>query len=229
MASTRFPGKPLCDLAGKPMVEWVYLAAVQSGVSDRVVVATPDAEIADACTKFGAECVMTRSDHISGTDRLAEVAGQLNSEAYLNVQGDEPMVDPTDIRACLSTLASGADMGSLMAECPADDLDNPAVVKVVTDLQLRALYFSRCSLPFRRGKTSLPTYRHIGMYAYTHEAVCAFAKWEPTPLELTEGLEQLRFLEHGLKIQMALGAATGFGVDTPEQAEEARKILEARA
>ena len=229
MASTRFPGKPLCDLAGKPMVQWVYEAAVASGVSDRVIVATPDAEIAEACSKFGAECVMTRGDHPSGTDRLAEVAGKLRCDGYVNVQGDEPMVDPVDVRSCAATILDGHPMGSLFAECPQSELENPAVVKVVTALDGSALYFSRHCLPYRRNEVGLPTFKHIGMYAYDHKTVGSFALWEPSPLEQAEGLEQLRFLEHGVKIMMAPGRGQGFGVDTPEQAEQARAILQARA
>lgn len=227
MASTRFPGKPLVDLGGKPMVQWVWEKATASGVGEGVVVATPDQEIIDAVRGFGGEAVLTRSDHPSGTDRIAEVAQQLAADIYVNVQGDEPMVEPENIRLCAQPLLDDASvqMGSVMAVCPDHEADNPAVVKVVTDLEGYALYFSRHAVPFPRNARQTALYKHVGLYAYRREAVQAFATWSPTPLELTESLEQLRFLEHGVKIKMSLGTAAASGVDTPEQAEDIRRTL----
>ena len=227
MASTRFPGKPLIDLGGKPMIQWVYEKAVASGVGDAVLIATPDAEIMDACAKFGAQGFLTRDDHPSGTDRIAEVAESVIADVYVNVQGDEPMVPAESIRLCAAPLLEDASvvMGSIWTPCPVEDWDNPAVVKVVTDLQGYALYFSRHSLPYPRGvRTTVK--RHAGLYAYRREVVLSFAHWSPSDLELTEGLEQLRFLEHGIRIKMSQTVGTDVGIDTPEQAEMVRfKII----
>lgn len=230
MASTRFPGKPLCDLMGKPMIQWVYEAALNTGIADRVLVATPDQEIAEFCSSICATAVMTRLDHPSGTDRIAEVAELYPAEVYVNVQGDEPLIDPASIRACAEPLLkdSNIPLGSVYAPCPEEELDNPAVVKVVTDLQGFALYFSRHALPFPRNARTEQVKKHVGIYAYRRETVMAFAGWEPTPLERTESLEQLRFLEHGYRMMMSPGAGSELAVDTPEQAEEVRAILAAR-
>jgi 3-deoxy-manno-octulosonate cytidylyltransferase (CMP-KDO synthetase) len=232
MGSTRFPGKPLCDLLGKPMVQWVYERAVASGIADRVVVATPDTEIVDRCKGFGAEAVLTRADHPSGTDRIAEVAENLEADVYVNVQGDEPLIRPESIAACaqplLTSRAERCDLASVYSRCPEEELDNPAVVKVVTDVEGFALYFSRHAIPFPRNERILPVKKHVGIYAYRREAVMSFAGWEPTPLERAESLEQLRFLEHGYRMLMSEGAGSELAVDTPEQAEEVRTILMAR-
>ncbi|MDX2065868.1 MAG: 3-deoxy-manno-octulosonate cytidylyltransferase [Fimbriimonadaceae bacterium] len=227
MASVRFPGKPLVLLNGRPMIEWVYRAAVESEVGP-VVIATPDAEIAQAAQGFGAAVEMTRADHPSGTDRLAEIADRTEFQGYINVQGDEPLIEPATIRACAQTLDSGADVGSLFAVCDPADIENPAVVKVVLTATLRALYFSRALIPYPRNAPTRPTYRHVGIYAFRREALQAFATLPPSPLEQTEGLEQLRFLEHGFTIQMAPSPEIAFGVDTPDQATIADRMLRAR-
>jgi 3-deoxy-manno-octulosonate cytidylyltransferase (CMP-KDO synthetase) len=224
MASTRFPGKPLVDLNGKPMVQWVYEAAVRSGVSDRVVIATPDAEIVEVARRFGAETCLTHDRHPSGTDRLAEVAESMEAEAYLNLQGDEPLMPASNL-SVLSHLLEEAPMASLYTECAPEDENNNAVVKVVTDLNGYALYFSRHAVPFARNPRKGPLKRHLGLYGYRREVLQAFAQWQPTELETTESLEQLRFLEHGVRIKMALGKEAGTGVDTPEQAELVRAML----
>lgn len=227
MASTRFPGKPLVDLAGKPMVQWVVERAREAMVSDHVIVATPDQEIADACRRFGAEAVLTRPDHPTGTDRIAEVATKIKADVYVNVQGDEPLVKPDDVRACAQPLLDDPKitMGSVFADCPDEELDNPAAVKVVTDLNGDALYFSRCAIPFPRGPREQKAKKHIGLYAYTAEVLAGFATWPQTPLEKAESLEQLRFLEHGVKIRMSKGLGSALAVDTPEQADAVRAIL----
>ncbi|MCE9557386.1 MAG: 3-deoxy-manno-octulosonate cytidylyltransferase [Armatimonadetes bacterium] len=230
MASTRFPGKPLVDLLGKPMIQWVVEAALASGVGDAVVVATPDAEIMDACRTFGADAVLTRDDHASGTDRIGEVAETIVADVYVNVQGDEPLLPPESIRACATPLLedSTVAMGSLFAVCEAEDIDNTAVVKVVTDRKGFALYFSRHAIPFARNARPTAVKRHVGVYAYRREAVQAFTGWPVGDLEAAESLEQLRFLENGVRILMSEGRGTEMGVDTPEQAESVRKILGAR-
>jgi 3-deoxy-D-manno-octulosonate cytidylyltransferase len=230
LASTRFPGKPLCDLLGKPMVQWVYEAALKAGIAESVIIATPDQEILDCCRSFDAEAVLTSMDHPSGTDRIAEVASEIFAEVYVNVQGDEPLIDPASIRACARPLLedSSIQVGSVYAACPDDELDNPAVVKVALDLQDFALYFSRHAIPFARNPRVERVKKHIGIYAYRRQAVQAFATWEPAPLERTESLEQLRFLEHGYRMIMSEGAGSELAVDTPEQAEQVRAILAAR-
>ncbi|HVL37998.1 MAG TPA: 3-deoxy-manno-octulosonate cytidylyltransferase [Fimbriimonadaceae bacterium] len=231
MGSTRFPGKPLCDLLGKPMVQWVVEAAWESGVGEQVVVATPDQEIVDACRDFGAEAVLTRHDHETGTDRIAEVAGQISAEVYVNVQGDEPLIQPSSIAACATPLLKrpGIEMGSVYCACAEEELDNPAVVKVVTDLEGYALYFSRHPIPFERNPRVEPVKKHIGLYAYRRDALQRFANWPMGALERAESLEQLRFMENGVRIFMTPGAGTDLAVDTPEQAEQVRSILADRA
>lgn len=230
MGSTRFPGKPLCDLLGKPMVQWVFEAAREAGVAERVVVATPDQEIVDACQSFGAEAILTRHDHETGTDRIAEVAEKIETDVYVNVQGDEPLIQASSIRTCAEPLMKDGSikMGSVYCECPADEYDNPAVVKVVTDGQGFALYFSRFPIPFPRNERTIPIKKHIGLYAYRRDALQGFAQWPMSDLERAESLEQLRFMDHGVRIFMAEGAGTELAVDTPEQAEQVRQILSAR-
>jgi 3-deoxy-manno-octulosonate cytidylyltransferase (CMP-KDO synthetase) len=227
MGSTRFPGKPLVDLLGKPMVQWVVERARASNVADRVIVATPDQEIVDACQRFGAEAVLTSPNHPTGTDRIAEVALTVRADVYVNVQGDEPLVHPDDVRACAAPLLKDAtvQMGSVFCDCPEEEVENPAVVKVVTDLNGYALYFSRHPLPFPRNPRVGPVKKHIGLYAYTASVLAGFSTWRQTPLEAAESLEQLRFLEHGVKIRMSRGTGSALAVDTPEQADEVRKIL----
>lgn len=230
MASTRFPGKPLVDLMGKPMLQWVVEASRRAEVAERVVVATPDEEIFHACSAFGAEAVMTRNDHPTGTDRIAEVSNALLADVYVNVQGDEPLIRPESIRACALPLLADANvpMGSVFSECSADEADNSAVVKVVTDLQGFALYFSRFPIPFPRSERPAPLKKHVGIYAYRREVVQAFSTWPQSPLERAESLEQLRFMENGVRIRMSEGAGSELAVDTPEQAEEVRRILAQR-
>jgi 3-deoxy-manno-octulosonate cytidylyltransferase (CMP-KDO synthetase) len=230
MGSTRFPGKPLCDLLGKPMIQWVYEAARRTNLTDRIVVATPDPEIIDAVRGFGAEAMLTRADHPSGTDRLAEVAEHHVADVYVNVQGDEPLISPESIRACAEPLMSrlDVDLASVWCPCPEDEVENPAVVKVVTDLSGMALYFSRYPVPYPRNPRVAGVKKHVGIYAYRREAVTAFSKLPPSPLESTESLEQLRFLENGYRMAMSEGAGSELAVDTPEQADEVRAILASR-
>lgn len=227
MASTRFPGKPLVDLLGKPMIQWVVEAAIASGVATRVMVATPDAEILEACRGFGAEAVLTRADHPSGTDRIAEVALGYRADVYVNVQGDEPLIRPATIRACAEPLLADPElkMASVYSECPPSEIDSPDVVKVVTDSDGFALYFSRCPIPFPRNQRFQPVKKHVGIYAYRSDVLRRFSGWRAGALEQAESLEQLRFLENGVRIKMAHGAGTELAVDTPEQADEVRRLL----
>ncbi|MBI1756922.1 MAG: 3-deoxy-manno-octulosonate cytidylyltransferase [Fimbriimonas ginsengisoli] len=230
MGSTRFPGKPLCDLHGKPMVRWVVEASMASGTADRVLVATPDEEIVSACGRFGAEAVLTRNDHETGTDRLAEVASMLDADVIVNVQGDEPLIRPASIAACARPLLDNPalQMGSVYCSAAEEELDNPAVVKVVTDLEGFALYFSRWPIPYPRNPRSQPVKKHLGLYAYRRTALLAFATWPMSPLERAESLEQLRFMQHGVRIKMSSAEGSELAVDTPEQAEVVRRILASR-
>jgi 3-deoxy-manno-octulosonate cytidylyltransferase (CMP-KDO synthetase) len=230
MASTRCPGKPLRVLAGKPMVQWVYEAALNAALPKRVLVATPDSEIVSAVKDFGGEAILTSANHTTGTDRIAEVAQKVEAVAYVNVQGDEPLIEPASIDACAKPVADGvAEMASVY-DCAADsEVDDPNVVKVVTDPAGNALYFSRSSIPFARSQSGLRIKKHVGLYAYTGAALASFASWEPTPLEKTEVLEQLRFLENGIQIKMSYAPGTPLAVDTPEQADEAARLLAARS
>jgi 3-deoxy-manno-octulosonate cytidylyltransferase (CMP-KDO synthetase) len=227
MGATRFPGKPLVDLLGKPMVQWVYEAALTSGIADRVVVAAPDQEIIDACARFGGEGILTSHDHPTGTDRIAEVAKHIEADVYVNVQGDEPLIQSDSIRACAGPLLEDAtkQMSSVYSLCRPDEYDNPAVVKVVTDKQGYALYFSRYPIPFERNARIQPVKKHVGLYAYRREPLLAFSTWGMSPLETAESLEQLRFMENGVRIHMSEAAGTELAVDTPEQADQVRELL----
>ncbi|HZH97659.1 MAG TPA: 3-deoxy-manno-octulosonate cytidylyltransferase, partial [Fimbriimonadaceae bacterium] len=188
MGSTRFPGKPLCDLLGKPMVQWVYEGAVAAGVADEVIVATPDQEIVDACARFGARAALTSHDHVTGTDRIAEVARTVEADVYVNVQGDEPLIRPSSISACARPLMENPNigMGSVYSVCPPEEYDNPATVKVVTDAGGFALYFSRHAIPFERNPRIEPVKKHIGLYAYRREPLLAFSGWTMSPAETAE-------------------------------------------
>lgn len=231
MGSQRFPGKPLCDLLGKPMVQWVYEAAQESGLTKRIVVATPDREIIEACEGFGGEAILTSHNHPTGTDRIAEVAEKIEADFYVNVQGDEPLISPATIQAVGEPMLrdSSVEMASVYGDCEEGEEDNPNVVKVVTDLAGWALYFSRHAIPFPRGERSEPLKKHIGLYAYRRDALMRYPSWPQTPLEKAESLEQLRFMENGVRIRMNRGEPTAVAVDTPEQAEEVRKLLSGRA
>lgn len=209
------------------MVQWVYEAALKANITPNIVIATPDHEIIEAARAFNAPTILTRPDHPSGTDRIAEVAAKMPHDFYLNVQGDEPLIETEDMRACAQPLFDdpAVEMASIMADCLENEIENPAVVKVVTDLNQNALYFSRHAIPFPRNPRANGVKKHVGIYAYRHAIVQAFANWQQTPLEKTESLEQLRFMEHGVRIRMAQGKGSALAVDTPEQAEAVRKLL----
>jgi len=230
-ASTRFPGKPLADIDGPTMIEHVYRRAAASSAVSQVMVATDDARIARAVTAFGGHVRLTSPDHLSGTDRLAEVAASLDCDVMVNVQGDEPLLDP---RAITEAVAPFTDPSISMTtlyrriEDPAD-LTNPNVVKVVVDRAGFALYFSRSPIPYIRDPRGgwPPLYRHIGLYAYRRTTLLVLASLDPTPLERAESLEQLRALEHGIRIKTVQTAYDSLGVDTPEDLEQVRRLLTA--
>ena len=235
-ASTRFPGKPLADLCGKPMIQWVYERSVACELVDRAIVATDDTRISLAVRAFGGDVVMTRSDHATGTDRLAEVAADLDDDLVVNVQGDEPLIDPAMIQAAVAPLLadSSIPMGTLKTPLTSlEEYQNPNVVKVVTDLEGFALYFSRAPIPYPRDFSQdldqrwnqLATAKHVGLYVYRREFLLNYPRLRVTPLESQENLEQLRALEHGYRIRVAETGLVGQGVDTPEDLERVRALL----
>lgn len=237
-ASTRLPGKPLADIAGKPMVVRVAEAAAQAGASE-VLVATDDQRVAAAVLRHGVEVVLTRPDHPSGTDRIAEVAAMRkwgDEVIVVNVQGDEPLLDPQLVAAVAAELDADAEAAIATAAHPIHDpaeFFNPNVVKVVTDARGRALYFSRAPVPWARdafaaSRDTLPPglqpQRHIGLYAYRCGFLRRYQALAPAPCEQWESLEQLRALWHGFPIRVMLCAeAPAAGVDTPEDLERVRR------
>ncbi len=239
-ASSRLPGKPLLDIGGKPMVIRVAERAAASQAK-AVWVATDHAEIQAACAAHGVPCVMTRPDHPSGTDRLAEVAEQLgcaDQDILVNVQGDEPLIDPLLVDRVAHELALDDQAAIATAAHPitqADEFFSPNVVKVALDAQGHAHYFSRAPIPFARDAfaqtravlpAGLPALRHIGLYAYRADFLRRYAGLSPAPLETFEALEQLRALWHGYKIKVAVVAeAPAAGVDTPEDLERVRALF----
>jgi 3-deoxy-manno-octulosonate cytidylyltransferase (CMP-KDO synthetase) len=232
-AATRFPGKPLFPLGGKPMIQHVWERSARAKGIERVIVATEDSRIAEVCEGFGAECVMTSEKCRSGTDRVAEVAKKkLNGFTHvINVQGDEPLVDPGTITKLAKTMASSRSVEMITSASvfePGDDVQNPNAVKVVTDLRGDALYFSRSCIPYVRNETkALRFFRHQGIYGYTMGLLFRFVKWKPTLLEMAESLEQLRALENGVKIRVIEVKHLSVGVDTPADAEAIQRILDA--
>jgi 3-deoxy-manno-octulosonate cytidylyltransferase (CMP-KDO synthetase) len=231
MASTRLPGKPLADINGAPMIVHVWRRAVEAAVG-RVVVATDDLAIAAAVELAGGEAVMTRADHLNGSARIHEALERLGAteEIVVNLQGDIPTVEPATVRAALAPLAEPeVDIATVCAEIVRDEeRTNPNVVKVVGTpvggRRLRALYFTRATAPSGDG----PLYHHIGLYAYRRAALERFVSLKPSPLEMRENLEQLRALEAGMRIDVAIVDAVPLGVDTPADLEKARKILDER-
>ncbi|MFM8886200.1 MAG: 3-deoxy-manno-octulosonate cytidylyltransferase, partial [Chthoniobacterales bacterium] len=229
-ASTRFPGKPLVKLRGKPLVQHVWERALRAKLIDRVIVATDDMRIAEAAFAFGAEIALTSPKHPTGTDRLAEVAAKLKSAPIiLNVQGDEPDIAPSTIDRLARALQQDAKLGMVTAANPITnraDIRNPNVVKVVTDLDGRALYFSRSTIPHDRdGRGGIKYLRHQGIYGYRRKVLLDFVKWKPTPLEQAEKLEQLRALEHGVSIGVIVVKRGSVGVDVPRDVAKAARAL----
>ena len=219
-ASTRLPGKPLSMIAGKPMIQHVYERACQAQLPNEVVVATDNELVEKAVLDFGGKAVMTSPDHPSGTDRLAEVALMYpDVDVIVNVQGDEPMIPPEVIDRLAEAFNGDADlnMATMTVVMDEEDYENPAAVKVVTDQQCYALYFSLSLMPYPRNKPEgYKVYKHVGIYAYRRSFLLKYAALEPTPLERAESLEQLRALENGYKFKVLESDFQGIGVDTPE-------------
>ena len=241
--STRFEGKPLADILGKPMIQYVYEGVRQSKLIDEVIVATDDQRILEAVKSFGGKAVITSPTHFTGTDRVAEVARKLKSEIIVNVQGDEPLIRGTIIDHAIRPLLADetVPMSTLITRIEeVKDWLNPHIVKVVVNQQGFALYFSRSPIPFPRDlqidrlasnpfgtKRPLPkrVFKHIGVYAYRRKFLLRFSKMKPTPLEKLEKLEQLRALENGYRIKMSTVNYEPLCVDTPEDLQKVAVFL----
>ena len=224
--ATRLPGKPLADIAGKPMIEHVYRRAAAARGVDAVVVATDDMRIEAAVKKFGGIAVITRPTHRTGTDRIAEVATNLSCEIVLNVQGDEPLIEPETLEAVIAPLMAEP-MLEMSTVCvrisDRADYDNPNVVKVVKDQRGHALYFSRSPIPHFRVGPPDSVFKHLGLYGFRRNFLLKFATLPQTPLEKAESLEQLRALEHGYRIHTVETQYDSIGVDTPEDLDRVRR------
>lgn len=224
-ASSRFPGKLLARESGKYLIQHVYEQVCQAQLLESVLIATDDERIGKACEEFGASWQLTRTDHPSGTDRIAEAAAKLDADIIVNVQGDEPEIDPANIDRLVECIYGDtvADMATLAAIFgPGEDINNPNVVKVIVDQRGRAIYFSRHPIPYHRDEDGpRPVYRkHLGLYAYRRDTLLRLSALAPTPLEQAEKLEQLRALEHGITIAVAEVEHESVGIDTPEQYDE---------
>jgi 3-deoxy-manno-octulosonate cytidylyltransferase (CMP-KDO synthetase) len=230
LGSTRLPRKVLRELAGRPMVEWVWRAAAGSGLMDPIVVATDSDEVAKACRERGVPVAMTSPSCASGSDRVREVARQIEAEIYVNIQGDEPTLTPAFFAPLIALFdRPEVQVATLAVRCPALDINNPNAVKVVTALDGRALYFSRATIPHDRDQGGFAGYRkHLGIYAYRKAALEQFAELPPGWLESVEKLEQLRLLEAGIDIYVAGAPADTIGVDTEEDLERAEAVLRSR-
>jgi 3-deoxy-manno-octulosonate cytidylyltransferase (CMP-KDO synthetase) len=231
MASTRFPGKPLVEIYGKPMIQWVYERATKcNGVTD-ILVATCDQEIIDRVAAFGGKAVMTSNKHTSGTDRIAEAAENIEADIIVNIQGDEPLMESANIELVAKALLSDSEAGmsSLMYAISETEAQDPNLVKVVVNRLNRAMYFSRSPLPYQRKPLEgQPIFGHAGIYAYKRDFLFTYSRLSSTPLEQSESLEQLRALEHGYIIAMSQTDARPVGVDTPEDMEQVCQILSAK-
>ena len=228
--STRFPGKPLHPIAGKPLIRHVWERTQNCKLLDEVVIATDDQRIHDAASAFGAKTVMTSTDHPTGTDRIAEAVSYNRDAAYvINIQGDEPLIEPGLIDQLASALHENPGISMATAANPITDealMNDPNVVKCVITQSGEALYFSRSPVPYRRAESpDLALYRHKGIYAYRRDFLEQFVLWPPSPLELAESLEQLRALENGARIKGLITDDQSPGVDTIEQAQQIEHLL----
>lgn len=228
--STRLPGKPLLPIAGRPMIEHVYTRVAGARGLDRVVVLTDDERIAEAVQRFGGEWEMTPEDCASGTDRIAWAARSWNASAVINIQGDEPLIDPEGISRIAGHLAAnpGDPVVTLATPAEPEEMDNPNAVKVVLARDGSALYFSRSPIPYPRQppqSSGAAPLKHLGIYGYQRDALLRLAGLPPTPLERSESLEQLRALENGIPIRVLVVDRGSFGVDTAEDLERVETIL----
>jgi 3-deoxy-manno-octulosonate cytidylyltransferase (CMP-KDO synthetase) len=230
-ASSRFPGKPLAPIAGRPMIQHVVERVRQAQLLSGVIVATDEASIKNAVEAFGGEAILTRADHRTGTDRVAEVAAHREAEIYLNVQGDEPLIDPGTIDALVAALLEDDSVqiaGPCVAITHANDIMDPNITKVVRDFDGNALYFSRAPIPWvrdRDGSVAARHWKHIGLYAFRRDALIEFPTLPPGDLERLEQLEQLRWLENGYRIRIVETEYDAISVDVPADIERVEKLL----
>jgi 3-deoxy-manno-octulosonate cytidylyltransferase (CMP-KDO synthetase) len=231
LASTRLPRKVLREIAGRPMLAYVYEATRACSRLQDVIVATDSDEIVTFCRHNGWHCRLTSPGHRSGTERVHEVAQSVEADVYVNVQGDEPMARREHLDVLLELMERpGVDVGTLKTPCSAEDLNNPNAVKVVTAMDGRALYFSRATIPFDRdGSGKTRHFKHLGFYAYRKAALDGVCAWPESQLEHSERLEQLRFLDHGVQIHVAETPFDTIGVDTEEDLRRAEAILRRRS
>jgi len=233
-ASSRFPGKPFASIAGKPMIQHVVERVRRARRVSRVLVATDDPAIRDAVQGFGGEAVLTRRDHPTGTDRVAEVAAHIPAAIYVNVQGDEPLIDPATVDELVSALLEDHSVqiaGACVAISHANDIMDPNVTKVVRDFDGNALYFSRAPVPWVRDREETVVarhFKHIGLYAFLREALLDFPTLPPGELEHLEQLEQLRWLENGYRIRIVETSYDAISVDVPSDVERVEKLLATR-
>ncbi|MBZ5629291.1 MAG: 3-deoxy-manno-octulosonate cytidylyltransferase [Acidobacteriia bacterium] len=232
LASTRLPRKPLREIAGRPMLAYVYEAVRRSPLlgAEDVLVATDSDEIVSLGRERGWNVRLTSAQHRSGTERIYEVARALPADVYLNIQGDEPLTRPEHVAALLELMRdANVQVGTLKTPAAPEDVNNPNAVKVATDAAGRALYFSRAAIPYDRDGTGQTRYfKHLGFYAYRPEALAKFCGWPESPLERSERLEQLRFLENGIAIQVGETPFDTIGVDTEDDLRRAERMLLAR-
>ncbi len=229
LASTRLPRKMLCEIAGKPLVGWVYEAVRSSSVLADVIIATDSEEILEVCRRRDWNAQMTSTAHRSGTERVHEVSHSIDADVYVNVQGDEPLVRPEQIATLLDVMkAPDVQVGTVKTPCPLEEIGNPNAVKVVTAPDGRALYFSRATIPFDRDRTGPCYFKHLGLYAYRKPALDLFVSRPESALEKSERLEQLRFLENGIPIYVGETPYDSVGVDTEEDLQRVAEILRKR-
>jgi 3-deoxy-manno-octulosonate cytidylyltransferase (CMP-KDO synthetase) len=226
--SVRFPGKPLVMIGDRPMIQRVYEVAQQCPAFAKVVVATDSEQVAACVQSFGGAVEMTRSDHLTGTDRVAEVAERYpEMSAIANVQGDQPFATPDMLTQLVTPYLQGATPDMTTLACPIDltaSHADPNVVKVICDQRDRALYFSRAAIPYFRNSSDAPVYHHLGLYAFSRQFLAQYAQLTPTPLEQCEALEQLRVLEHGFSIQVCLTQQATLEINTPEDLKTAHSL-----
>lgn len=228
--SSRLEGKPLLEACGKPIIQWVWEKAINTPLVDRVIVATDDERIFEACKKFGAEVEMTSGEHKSGSDRIAEVARRHPEIGYvINLQGDEPLIEQENIELVIRGVKfdEQADISTLVREITdMNEVENPNLVKCVFDVNDYAMYFSRSKIPFERNTGKSKFYGHLGIYGYKSEALFRMTELPQTPCEMAESLEQLRALQNGMKIKVAVVKNVPVGIDTPEDFEKFKSMVE---
>jgi 3-deoxy-manno-octulosonate cytidylyltransferase (CMP-KDO synthetase) len=228
LASTRLPRKMLREIAGKPLVGWVYEAVRSSQILDDVIIATDSEEILEVCRRHDWKARMTSGNHRSGTERVHEISNSIAADVYVNVQGDEPLVRQEQIATLLGVMKDRAQVGTVKTPCPPGDVSNPNAVKVVTAPEGLALYFSRAAIPFDRDGTHPRYFKHLGLYAYRKAALDVFVSRPESFLEKSERLEQLRFLENGIDIYVGETPYDSVGVDTEDDLLRVAEILGTR-